>query len=88
VTRSSIPSSRRAIPPSRATSIPCTPTAPTEGRASAFHNRLNALRWHDPDPEALHGRVQWFGFDLYYMKDAEAQETFNRSLNWFREEAP
>jgi hypothetical protein len=58
-----------------------------EGRASIFHGRLNAIRWHDPDPAPLHGRVQWFGFDLYFMWDIEAQGTFNRSLDWFREES-
>ena len=56
--------------------------------ASAYHNRLNAIRWHDADPEPLHGRVQWLGFSLYYMFDNEAQETFNRSMDWFREESP
>jgi hypothetical protein len=29
--------------------------------------------------------VQWFGFPLYHMKQAQAQETFNRSIDWFRE---
>jgi hypothetical protein len=56
-----------------------------EGRSTSYHNRLNALRWHDPDPQPLHGRIQWFGFPLYFMKNAEAQETFNRSLDWFRD---
>jgi hypothetical protein len=51
-----------------------------------FHNKLNALRWHDPDPARDQGRVQWFGFPLYYMKEEQAQETFNRSIDWFREE--
>jgi hypothetical protein len=51
---------------------------------STFHNRLVALRWHDPSPAPLHGRVQWFGFPLYYMKQAQAQDTFNRSIDWFR----
>jgi hypothetical protein len=51
-----------------------------------FNNKLNALRWHDPDPARRHGRTQWFGFPLYYMQKDQAQETFNRSLDWFREE--
>jgi hypothetical protein len=55
-------------------------------QASSYHGRPAAVRWHDPDPEPLHGRTQWFGFPLYYMKEGEAQETFNRSLDWFREE--
>jgi hypothetical protein len=57
-------------------------------QTSTYHHRLNALRWHDPDPDPLHGRVQWFGFNLYYMGDSGAQETFNRSLDWFREGTP
>ncbi len=51
-----------------------------------YNNKLNAVRWHDPDPARLQGRVQWFGFPLYYMKKEQAQETFNRSIDWFREE--
>jgi hypothetical protein len=51
-----------------------------------FNNKLNAMRWHDPDPARTQGRVQWFGFPLYYMKKDQAQETFNRSIDWFREE--
>jgi len=50
---------------------------------STFQNRLTALRWHDTAVPELHGRIQWFGFPLYYFKDAEAQETVNRSLDWF-----
>jgi hypothetical protein len=57
-----------------------------EGKDSALHGRPVAIRWHDPDPAPQHGRIQWFGFPLYYMKDSQAQETFNRSLDWFREE--
>jgi hypothetical protein len=56
------------------------------GSTSSYHGKLNALRWHDPDPDRLHGRIQWFGFPLYYMENSQAQETFNRSLDWFREE--
>jgi hypothetical protein len=59
-----------------------------QGRSSSFHGRLNALRWHDPDPAPLHGPIQWFGFPLYYMINSEAQETFNRSMDWFRDLTP
>jgi hypothetical protein len=31
--------------------------------------------------------VQWFGFPLYYFLDDQAQESFNRSMDWFREES-
>ncbi len=53
---------------------------------SSYQNKLNAVRWHDPDPAREHGRTQWFGFPLYYMKKDQAQETFNRAIDWFREE--
>lgn len=56
------------------------------GTSSGFHNRLMAFRWHDSDPSPLHGRVQWFGFPLYFFQDSEVQETVNRSLDWFQEE--
>lgn len=55
-----------------------------QGRSSTFQRRLNAIRWHDDDPSPLHGPIQWFGFPLYYMIDSQAQETFNRSIDWFR----
>lgn len=54
--------------------------------SSTYENRMVALRWHDPDPDRDHGRVQWFGFPLYFFEDSQAQETFNRSMDWFREE--
>ncbi len=54
---------------------------------SSYNNKLNAIRWHDPDPAREHGRTQWFGFQMYYMKKDQAQETFNRAIDWFREEA-
>ena len=57
-------------------------------RESEFHDKLTALRWHDPDPARDQGRVQWFGFPLYFFEDSQAQETFNRSIDWFREEEP
>jgi hypothetical protein len=59
-----------------------------QGRNSLYHNRLCAFRWHDPDPDPVHGRTQWFGFSLYFMDDMEAQNTFNRSIDWFRGDGP
>jgi hypothetical protein len=56
-----------------------------QDRESRYQGRVVALRWHDPDPNPVHGRVQWFGFPLYYFGE-QSQETFNRSLDWFREE--
>ncbi len=53
--------------------------------SSQYNNRLVALRWHDPSLDSHLGRVQWFGFPLYYMKQAQAQDTFNRTIDWFRE---
>ncbi len=56
--------------------------------ASAWNaDRITGLRWHDPDPDPAHGRVQWFGFPLYYFVQEQAQETFNRSIDWFREDS-
>ncbi len=49
-------------------------------------NRIAGLRWHDPNPSPLQGRTQWFGFPMYYFYKDQAQETFNRSIDWFREE--
>jgi len=60
-------------------------TTEIKGKASLYHGRITALRWHDPDPAPQQGPVQWFGFPLYYFRDEEAQETLNRSLDWFRE---
>jgi hypothetical protein len=59
---------------------------PNRIRNSRFHTKLCGLRWSDPDVDRTHGRTQWFSFGLYYMKDADAQEVLNRSLDWFREE--
>ena len=28
----------------------------------------------------------WFGFPLYFMKNNQAQDTFNKAIDWFREE--
>jgi hypothetical protein len=59
-----------------------------QDRASYFHNTLCALRWHDPDPAREHGRIQWFGFPLYYMAADGARRVFAKSIDWFREETP
>jgi hypothetical protein len=59
-----------------------------QGIHSTYHDRLVAVRWHDPDPDRDHGRTQWFGFPMYFLLDNEAQETFNRSMDWFLEETP
>ncbi len=56
--------------------------------ASTYNNKLNAIRWYDPDPARPHGRTQWFGFQMYFMKKDQAQSTFNRAIDWFREEQP
>lgn len=57
-----------------------------KGTTSTYHLRLTGIRWHDPDPDREQGRIQWFGFPLYYFLDDQAQETLDRSLDWFREE--
>jgi len=44
------------------------------------------VRWHDPDPDISQGRVQWFGFPMYFMKGDKPQEVFNKAIDWFREE--
>ena len=58
------------------------------GKSSLYHQKLTGIRWHDPDPARDQGRIQWFGFPMYFLMDAQAQETLNRSLDWFREEGP
>jgi hypothetical protein len=58
------------------------------GKNSNYDQKLTGLRWHDPDEDRDQGRIQWFGFPMYSMKDDQAQETLNRSLDWFREEGP
>jgi hypothetical protein len=57
-------------------------------RSSSYENKLVGLRWHDPDPARQHGRIQWFGFPMYYLMDSDVQETFDRSLDWFQQEQP
>lgn len=53
---------------------------------SVFDQKLVGHRWHDPDPDRTQGRIMWFGFPLYYFFDDQVQETFNRAVDWFREE--
>ena len=55
---------------------------------SSFDGRPCAIRWSDPDPSRPHGRTMWFGFPMYYFETAQAQKTFNRAVDWFREESP
>ena len=59
-----------------------------QNRFSSYHNKLCALRWHDPDPAREHGRVQWFGFEMYYFQNSQAAEVFKKSVDWMREEEP
>jgi hypothetical protein len=54
---------------------------------TVYNRKLNAIRWHDPDPARAQGRTQWFGFPLYFMKKEQAQIVFDRSIDWFREES-
>ena len=56
-----------------------------QGRDSPYHGRVCALRWHDPDPAPEHGRIQWFGFAMYFFRNDQALDTFTKSLDWFRE---
>jgi len=51
-----------------------------------FNNKLCALRFHDPNPNWEQSRNVWFGFPLYYLREEQVQETFNRIIDWFREE--
>ena len=59
-----------------------------QGKTSQYQNKLCAIRWHDPDPDREHGRLQWFGFAMYFMHTDQARQTFKASLDWLREEAP
>jgi hypothetical protein len=53
---------------------------------SKYNNRLNAIRFSDDNPDRSQGRTQWFGFDLFWIKKDQAQEIFNRTIDWFNEE--
>lgn len=57
----------------------------SEPGASDFQDRIIATRWHDTSAEPSQGRVAWFGFPLYYMEDASAQDVFNQMIDWFNE---
>ena len=57
-----------------------------QGKTSQYDKRLCALRWHDLDPHPVHGRVQWFGFSLYFMHQDQARQTFKQSLDWLRQD--
>jgi len=56
-----------------------------QSTTSQYHGKLCAIRWHDPDPAPLHGRVQWFGFSMYFMQQDQARKTFKQSLDWLRQ---
>jgi hypothetical protein len=58
------------------------------GRRTNHDFRVCGLRWHDIDVAREHGRTQWFSFPMYYFKNAQAQDTFNKTIDWFREETP
>ncbi len=62
--------------------------AEISGQSSAYTNKLTGLRWHDDGPDPRHGRVQWFGFPMYYWKKAQAQQVFDRTIDWFNLDAP
>jgi hypothetical protein len=59
-----------------------------QNQPSIYQDKLCGLRWHDPDPLRQHGRVQWFGFELYYFQRSQAVQVFKQSLDWLREETP
>jgi hypothetical protein len=54
------------------------------GRNSAYEGKLNGIRFHDPDPDPIHGPTIWFGFPMYYWFDDQAQVVFNGIIDWFR----
>jgi hypothetical protein len=54
-----------------------------DGVASSYHNRPCAIRFEPTKSWAGSGRVLWFGFSLYYIDAAEAQDTFDKALDWF-----
>jgi len=57
-----------------------------QANPSTYHGKLCALRWHDLDPKPLHGRIQWFGFSLYFMQQDQARKTVQQSLDWLRQD--
>jgi hypothetical protein len=56
-----------------------------QGQSSVYQGKLCALRWHDTSLNPVHGRVQWFGFSMYYMQAEQARNTFRQSLDWLRQ---
>ena len=56
-----------------------------QGHGSTYHGRLCALRWHSLSLNPTHGRIQWFGFPMYYMQIEQARRTFRQSLDWLRQ---
>ena len=56
--------------------------------SSNFEGKPVAIRWHDPDPNPRHGRTAWFGFSPYFFYVDQCRETFRKTIDWFREEAP
>jgi hypothetical protein len=57
-------------------------------RSSKYDGKLCGIRWHDKDAARRQGRTMWFGFPMYYFKNDEAQQTFDRVVDWFQEETP
>jgi len=57
-----------------------------QNRFSLYNDKPCAIRWHDPDPARQQGRVQWFGFELYYFQNTPAAQVFKNSLAWMSEE--
>jgi len=56
-----------------------------QGLGSIYNGKLCAVRWHSLSPHPTQGRVQWFGFSMYYMKTDQARNTFRQSLDWLRQ---
>ena len=56
-----------------------------QGKSSVYHGKLCALRWHDTSLNPVHGRIQWFGFSMYFMQTEQARKTFRESLDWLRQ---
>ena len=57
-----------------------------QGHGSVYHGKLCGLRWHSNEVNPLHGRVQWFGFSMYYMQTEQARNTFRQSMDWLRQD--
>ncbi|HET9234849.1 MAG TPA: T9SS type A sorting domain-containing protein, partial [Candidatus Eisenbacteria bacterium] len=57
-----------------------------QGRGSVYHGKLCGLRWHSTKVNPVHGRIQWFGFSMYYMQTEHARNTFRQSMDWLRQD--